>query len=131
MVYTKKSYLEHVAVRVKDVHWYINFFEKALGMGIRQLNGTIENPEQVWIGGMQLTSSPDFEGEDLTNERVWHIGIFTEDLEEALTEVYSFEGVKELPQGRNWFSLPDGLSVELMQASKNSVEEILKIDPRA
>ncbi len=130
MAYTKKSYLEHVAVRVKDVHWYINFFEKALGMGIRQLNGTIENPEQVWVGGMQLTTSPDYKSADHTNERVWHIGIFTEDLEEALNEVYSFEGVKELPQGRNWFSLPDGLSVELMQASKNSVKEILEIDPR-
>lgn len=131
MAYTKKSYLEHVAVRVKDIHWYINFFEKALGMGIRQLNGTRENPEQVWIGGMQLTSTLNFEGGDYTNERAWHIGIFTEDLEESLSEVYSFEGVKEMPQGRNWFSLPDGLSIELMQASKNSVEEILKIDPRA
>lgn len=130
MAYTKKSYLEHVAVRVKDIHWHINFFEKALGMGIRQLNGTRENPEQVWIGGVQLTSTPNFEGGDYTNERAWHIGIFTEDLEESLNEVYSFVGVKEMPQGRNWFSLPDGLSIELMQASKNSVEEILKIDPR-
>jgi hypothetical protein len=100
-------------------------------MIIRQLNGTRENPEQVWIGGMQLTSTPNFEGGDYTNERAWHIGIFTENLEESLNEVYSFEGVKEMPQGRNWFSLPDGLSIELMQASKNSVEEILKIDPRA
>ena len=131
MGYTKKSYLEHVAVRVKDMQWYINFFEKALGMDIRQLNGTRENPEQVWIGGMQLTSAPNFEGGDYTNERAWHIGIFTENLEESLREVYSFEGVKEMPHGRNWFSLPDGLSIELMQASKNSVEEILKIDPRA
>lgn len=131
MAYTKKSYLEHVAVKVKDIHWYIKFFGKALGMDIRELHGTRENPEQVWIGGMQLTVSPDFEGRDYTNERAWHIGIFTEDLEEALKEVYSFEGVKEMPQGRNWFSLPDGLSIELMQASGNSIQEILKVNPRA
>lgn len=131
MAYTKKSYLEHVAVKVKDIHWYIDFFEKSLGMDIRELHGTKENPEQVWIGGMQLTSFPDFEGGEYTNERAWHIGIFTEDLEEALREVYSFNGVKEMTQGRNWFSLPDGLSIELMQASENSVQEILKINPRA
>jgi predicted enzyme related to lactoylglutathione lyase len=131
MAYEKKSYLEHVAVKVKDIQWHIEFFTKALGMDIRELHGKIENPEQVWIGGMQLTSSPDFEVGDCTNERAWHIGIFTEDLEDALKEVYSFEGVMEMPQGRNWFSLPDGLSIELMQASENSVQEILKIDPRA
>ena len=131
MAYEKKSYLEHVAIKVKDIHWYIDFFDKALGMSIRELHGTRENPEQVWIGGLQLTFSPNFEVEDYTNERAWHIGIFTEDLEEALKEVYSFEGVKEMPQGRNWFTLPDGLSIELMQATGNAVQEILKIDPRA
>jgi len=94
MGYTKKSYLEHVAVRVKDIHWYIKFFEKALGMSIRQLNGTRENPEQVWIGGMQLTSTPNFEGGEYTKERAWHIGIFTENLEESLNEVYSFRRSK-------------------------------------
>ncbi len=30
MSYQKKSYVEHVAVIVKDIHWHIRFFKEAL-----------------------------------------------------------------------------------------------------
>jgi hypothetical protein len=39
--------------------------------------------------------------------------------------------VKELPQGRNWLALPDGLTVEILQATGSSVAAALAIDPRA
>ena len=35
MAYQRKSYVEHVAVRVKDIGWHIRFFREALGMPIR------------------------------------------------------------------------------------------------
>lgn len=53
----------------------------------------------------------------------------TEDLESALQEVYRWD-VTEMPQGKNWFKLPDGLCVELIQAKENSVAEALKVEPR-
>ena len=35
MTYTNKAYVEHVAVRVKDIHWHIKFFYDVLGMDVR------------------------------------------------------------------------------------------------
>ena len=41
-------------------------------------------------------------------------------------------GVTEMPQGRNWLRLPDGLAVELIQARPAScVAQALAINPRA
>ncbi len=39
--------------------------------------------------------------------------------------------VRQFPQGRNWLALPDGLAVELIQASGGSVTAALAVNPRA
>lgn len=124
MAYIKRSYAEHVAIFVKDIDWHVRFFREALGMILRDES---QYPEQVWtIGGVQLISAPDFQGPE---GRLAHIGIMTEDLEAALAEIYSWE-VKEMPQGRNWVELPDGLCIEVMQAARQSVTEALSVQPR-
>ncbi len=129
MAYQKKSYVEHVAIRVRDIGWHIRFFRDALGMSIREVDGPRDAPKQVWtIGGMQLVSDPDFvecEG------RLAHVGVMTEDLEGALAAAYAWDGVKAMPQGRNWLALPDGLCVEVIQATGNSIAAVLAVDPRA
>jgi catechol 2,3-dioxygenase-like lactoylglutathione lyase family enzyme len=127
-----KSYVEHVAVRVKDIQWHINFFYEVLGMDVREIDGPPDAPLQYWtVGGVQLMSTPDFAAPP-SNDAGWlaHLGIMVDDLEAALALAQSW-GVKQLPQGRNWLQLPDGLAVELMQASANAVAEILAINPRA
>jgi catechol 2,3-dioxygenase-like lactoylglutathione lyase family enzyme len=112
MAYAKTSYLQHTAVRVKDIQWHIRFFKEALGMPVDRVAGDPDDPVQVWtVGGVQLVSDKDFEGPE---GRMAHLGIFTDDLEAALDEVYQW-GVEALPQGRNWIKLPDGLEIELMQ----------------
>ncbi len=112
MAYEKKSYLQHTAVYVKDIKWHIRFFEEALGMPVDRAQGPEDDPEQVWtVGGVQLVAAPDFEGPE---GRMAHLGIVTEDLDAALEEVYKW-GVEEMPQGHNWFTLPGGMPVELMQ----------------
>jgi hypothetical protein len=129
MTYRKRSYVEHVAVRVKDIQWHIRFFREALGMTIRAVDGDADHPKQVWtIGGVQLMSDPGFAGPE---GRLAHLGVMTEDLEAALVAAYAWEGVKAMPQGRNWLALPDGLCVEVMQATVPAVEQALAIDPRA
>ena len=30
-----RAYLEHVAIRVKDIDWHVRFFREVLGLGIR------------------------------------------------------------------------------------------------
>ena len=128
MVCQKRSYLEHTAVHVKDIQWHIRFFGEALGMPIRSIDGPADHPKQVWtLGGLQLVSDPNFEGPE---GRIAHLGIMTEDLEASLEEVYKW-GVTQMPQGRHWFALPDGLSIELIQAKGNSVAEALAVNPRA
>jgi catechol 2,3-dioxygenase-like lactoylglutathione lyase family enzyme len=128
MAYQRKSYLEHTAIRVKDIQWHIRFFGEALGMPVRNALGPADHPEQVWtIGGLQLISDPGFEGPE---GRVAHLGVMTEDLEASLEEVYKW-GVTQMPQGRHWVALPDGLTIELLQAKGNSVVEALAVNPRA
>ena len=127
MTYGKQAYLEHVAVKVKDIGWHIRFFEEVFGMTIRKTDGPEGQPKQVWtIGGIQLVSDPSFEGPE---GRTAHLGIMVDDLDWALEQAYN-KGVTQMPQGRNWFTLPDGLAIEVMQAKRGAVSEILAVDPR-
>jgi catechol 2,3-dioxygenase-like lactoylglutathione lyase family enzyme len=129
MAYTKRSYVEHVAVRVRDIDWHIRFFREALGMSIREVDGPADRPKQVWtVGGVQLMADPEFRGPE---GRLAHLGVMTEDLEGALAAAYAWDGVTATPQGRNWLSLPDGLCVEIIQATGDSVARALAVDPRA
>lgn len=132
MALQSHSYLEHVALRVNDIHWHIRFFREVLGMDIRACDGPAENPRQVWtLGGVQLVSSPGFTAPP-SNDVGWlaHLGIMVEDLDAVLLEAAKWD-VKELPQGRNWLQLPDGLAIEIMQATGNAVAEALAVNPRA
>jgi len=124
-----KAYLEHVAIRVKDIHWHIRFFEDVLGMTVREVDGPRESPRQYWtLGGLQFISEPRYEGQE---GRLAHLGVMCEDLEAAIAAAQAF-GVGEMPQGRNWLRLPDGLAVELIQAKPATcVAQALAINPRA
>jgi catechol 2,3-dioxygenase-like lactoylglutathione lyase family enzyme len=124
-----KAYVEHVAIWVKDIHWHIRFFERVLGMTLREVDGTLEAPRQYWtLGGLQFIHEPRHEGSE---GRLAHLGVMCADLEAALAAAQAF-GVTEMPQGRNWLRLPDGLAVELIQAKPAAcVAQALSINPRA
>jgi lactoylglutathione lyase len=108
-----KAYLEHVALWVKDIHWHIGFFRDVCGMTMREVQGTPDEPEQYWtLGGLQFIAAPDFQGPE---GRLAHLGVMCEDLEATLAAARKY-GVAEMPQGRNWLRLPDGLALEFMQA---------------
>lgn len=123
-----RAYVEHVAIWVRDIHWHIKFFHDVLGMTLREVQGSVEEPVQYWtLGGMQLIAQPDFAGPE---GRLAHLGVMCEDLEGAIAAAQAF-GVTEMPQGRNWLRLPDGLAVELIQASPGAVAQALAVNPRA
>lgn len=124
-----KAYLEHVAIWVKDIQWHIRFFEDVFGMTMREIDGAVDAPRQYWtFGGLQFIHAPEYEGPE---GRLAHLGVMCEDLEAALAAARSY-GVGEMPQGRNWLRLPDGLAIELIQAKPAScVARALAIDPRA
>ena len=122
-----KAYVEHVAVWVKDIHWHVRFFSDVCGMTMREVQGSLEAPLQYWtLGCMQFIASPDFKGPE---GRLAHLGVMCEDLEAALAAAKTYD-VKEMPQGRNWLRLPDGLAVEFIQASPGTVAQALAINPR-
>jgi catechol 2,3-dioxygenase-like lactoylglutathione lyase family enzyme len=127
MAYSKRAYVEHVAIRVGDIEWHIRFFRDVLGMTLRD-DRRDETPSQVWtIGGVQLMADPGFDGPE---GRLAHLGIMVEDPAEVLREAAAW-GVTELPQGPNWLRLPDGLCIEILQAMGTAVADALAIDPRA
>ena len=132
MATTQLSYVEHVAVRVRDIQWHIDFFRVVLGMEVREIDGPADAPRQYWtLGGVQLMATPGFDAPP-SNDAGWlaHLGIMVDDLEAALDAAQSW-GVKALPQGRNWLQLPDGLAVELIQAAPGSVAQALAVQSRA
>ena len=120
------AYLEHVAFRVRDLGWHIRFFEALFGWTVRQAEGDPAAPKQVWIGGMQLISTPDFDG---TEGRVNHLGVRCADVEAAMAIAYAFEGVTADPRGKNWLTLPEGFVVELLPASGTAVAVALTVHP--
>ncbi|WP_295959825.1 VOC family protein [Rhodoferax sp.] len=129
---TQKSFVEHVAMRVQDIQWHIRFFYEVLGMDVREIDGPADAPNQYWtLGGMQLMSTPGFTAPP-SNDAGWlaHLGIMVQDLPAALQAAQAW-GVNPLPQGSNWLQLPDGLAIELIQASGTSVADVLAINPRA
>lgn len=108
-----KAYLEHVAIWVKDIHWHIRFFHDVCGMTMREIQGSAQDPQQYWtLGGLQFIASPEFAGPE---GRLAHLGVMCEDLDATLAAARPFN-VTEMPQGRNWLRLPDGLAVEFIQA---------------
>jgi|SRR5690625_1766362 len=129
MGYTKSSFVEHVAIYVKDIAWYIDFFDQALGMKVKQVDGSTNSPKQIWtIGGLQFISDPSFDGRQ---GQMAHFGIVTENLVQALQVIYSWENVAQVPdKDENWVLLPDGLILELFEQKGNAVREVLSIDTR-
>lgn len=126
-----RAYVEHVAIRVSDIHWHIRFFEQVLGMCLRELEGSAEQPSQYWtLGGLQFMASPGFVAAP-SNDAGWlaHLGVMVEDLDRALADARAW-GARPLPQGPNWLQLPDGLALELIQAAPGSVAQALAVNPR-
>ncbi|MDA8258265.1 MAG: VOC family protein [Betaproteobacteria bacterium] len=124
----RPTFVEHVAFRVKDIDWHIRFFSEALGMPVREVDGAFDKPRQAWlVGGIQLIADADLAGPE---GRLAHLGVMAEDLEATLAEIRRW-GATPLPQGHNWVALPDGLNLELIQASGDSVARILAVNPRA
>lgn len=120
------SYLEHMALRVKDLNWHLKFFKEVLEMDVRMTNEKESPNRQVWLyGGLQLIEDLSFNGPE---GRCAHLGIMTENQEAVLEKAYA-RNVKELPQGHNWFQLSDGLCIEVIQVKKDGVQKYLDIDP--
>ena len=118
MTNPRKAYLEHVAIFVRDIHFHIRFFEEVLGMTMREVDGTPEDTAPVLDARRHAVHRD--AGLRRTGRPARALGVMCEDLEAALAAARTFD-VKEMPQGRNWLRLPDGLAVEFIQARGDAV----------
>lgn len=120
------AYLEHAAIKVRDLDWHSRFFETVCGWQVRQIDGDADAPRQVWLGGAQLIATQGFDGAE---GRVHHLGVRCADVDAACARALAIEGVGHLEKGRNWLTLPEGLIVELLPASAAAVGVALTVKP--
>lgn len=111
-----KAWVEHVAIRVQSLTWYQTFLQQVFGMEITQTKGDAEDPQQIWLGGFQLTKQPDYCPEPDHRQLVWHIAVAVENPDETAEKMQKYPSVKPYgdPVQKNWFCLPDGLVIELV-----------------
>ena len=100
-----KPYVDHVAIRSRNFERDLDFFQQVLGLEI-----TLTAPE-----GLAHDNSFDPAKRDLG--QLTHIGISIDDVEQVLEKVYATEGVVQAEgKPRNWFVLPEGPMIELVES---------------
>ena len=77
---------------------------------------------------MRFISRPEYDG---FSGRLNHLGPRAEDAEDLVTAALAYPGVTHDERGRNWLVMPDGLVLEILQASKGAVAQALAVNPRA
>jgi len=99
--------LHHAAIRVDKFDWYRDFFEK-LGMTEKKSKGAAPN-RQLWFNeGIQLKESVDISGGNIVD----HVALGTDDIAGTVAFALSCGCFKH--DKDNWFVLPNGVFIELM-----------------
>lgn len=120
------SYLEHMALKVADLDWHIQFFEKVFNMPVRMSLGEAPH-RKVWLhAGLQLNEDTEFQN---VEGRADHLGIMPTDYEETIERAYQVEGVTEHPMGHNWIILPSGMVIEIVKPNPQVVQDIIDMKP--
>ena len=108
-----KIRIHHVAIKTNDLDWYVDFFQRVLGMTIDKTRG--ESPcRQIWLyEGIQLIETPETENPPVSGF-CDHISLGVDlDPEEAAKAAIA-EGCRPVDgKGAHWFALPNGIQIEL------------------
>ena len=123
-----EAYLDHPALRVRELAPLVDFFSDVLGMTVVKIDGDPEAPKQVWLlGGVQLTLDETVgEGTGALD----HLGLICSDVEAAIRGAEA-HGATPDPRGRVWWRLPGGLVLEFLPERGNAVATARALDPRA
>lgn len=102
--------LHHVAISVADFDSYVNLF-LTLGMTVQKTRGEAPN-RQLWFAeGLQINE------QSTGGDCIDHIALAS-DSREALRGTALDNGCRELPGKDTWFTLPNGIRMELMESEK-------------
>ena len=118
-----KPYVDHVAIRSRNFERDLDFFQQVLGLEITLTapeglaHDDVASMEQVWVGGIQLQRDNSFDPAKRDLGQLTHIGLSIDDVEQVLEKVYATEGVVQAEgKPRNWFVLPEGPMIELVES---------------
>lgn len=119
------AYLEHMAFKVNDLDWCVQFFQEVFGMSIRLELGEKPN-RKVWLhAGIQLNEAVDFVNKE---GRCDHFALMTNEYDDVLKECKDW-GCKSLDMGENWLMMPNGMVIELKRCDAKALDVILKQKP--
>ena len=108
-----KTRIHHAAIRVNDLEWYLDFFQRVFGMTIEKTRG--EKPcRQIWLfEGIQLIETE--RKEDQAKSGLCdHISLGVEgDPQDAAKEAVVNGCSPVNGKGAHWFALPNGILMEL------------------
>jgi len=103
--------MNHIAIRVNDIEWYIEFFSQVFGSKVEKTNGE----DQIWLDcGLQLNKTDD--RIEPLNGLLDHIAFVTNDVEGCLARAKKYD-IRSMDRGEHWFQLPTGLCIELLEPS--------------
>lgn len=108
MIGTPRARVDHVALHVPRLAWYVELFCAVFGMTVTAED--TGDPHQVWFDGLQLIehhSVPPAGGV------LAHVAFGVED-EAGVTSALARRGCTQLQRGPRWWLIGDGLIVELV-----------------
>ncbi len=101
--------LHHVAIAIAEFEKYKELFEK-LGMKVQRTTGEIPFRQLWFYEGIQLKEVCEVE----VGNHVDHIAFDVQNIEETV-KIALENGCSSHPRGDNWFILPNGTIIELME----------------
>lgn len=108
MIAIPSARVDHVALHVPRLAWYVELFREVFGMTVTAED--TGDPHQVWFDGLQLIehhSVVPAEG------MLAHVAFGVEDAA-RVTSALARRGCTQLQRGPRWWSIGDGLIVELV-----------------
>lgn len=104
--------VNHVALNVSQINWYVEFFDNAFGMKVFESELDDGQLRQVWIeGGLQLINNS---GSNYSSSSpLAHIALEVDDLPGAIGKVIA-NGGTTMAKGDNWLEIPGGICLELL-----------------
>ena len=107
----KTANIHHVALRVGDIPYFVDFFHQVFGMNIVKTRGEEGAYDSVWLdGGVQLLSdrsdSPSLGVQD-------HVSFAVEDIEKTKELALPYGGMPVPGKKNHWFQIPQGIVFEL------------------
>ena len=106
-----KATLDHAALNVRDLEWYLNFFEEVFNMKEEKRQGDMPY-RKFWLdGGIQLCECQVDTGSAGPMD---HICFVSDDVD-AVIEAAKARGCITVPYKPTWFILPNGVVIEMKE----------------